>query len=77
MLSYRPEIAQKLRQAANAVERIGRLIEHERVIAACQEAAAILHECASELAPPAPSPPPDRAKRHAAGLAGAAKPTDD
>ena len=72
MLSYKPEVAQKLRTAADAIERIGKLIEHERVVAACAEASGILHECANEFTPAAPSP----AKQHAAAAA-RAKPNGD
>jgi hypothetical protein len=64
------EISLKLRTAADTVQRIGKLIGHERAVAACQESSAILAECANEFTPAAPSP----AKQHAAAIAARAKP---
>ena len=71
MITYRPEVSLRLQQIAGSVERIGAIMP-ERAQSACEEAAAILHECASEFAP-APPKPPDRARQHAAKVAAQAK----
>ena len=76
MLTYKPEVAQKLRTAAAAIERIGQLMP-ERAQSACQECSAILAVCADEYAPKPPAPPkyPDSARENARKVAAQAKPT--
>jgi hypothetical protein len=69
----KPEIAEKLRMAADSVGRIGEIVEAERAQAACEEASAILAEAARDYAP-APPKPPDTARQHAAAVAAQAKP---
>ena len=69
MITYKPEVAQKLKTAADSIERIGQLLP-ERAQSACSEASAILHEASSEYTPP----PPNSAKERAAQVAARAKP---
>ena len=72
MISYRPEVATKLKTAADSLERIGQLLP-ERAQSACSECAAILHEAAREYAP-AESKYPNNARRSAQRLAERMKP---
>ena len=71
VITYRPEVAGRLRVAADSLARIGRLMP-ERAQAACDEASAILHEAAREFTPP--PKPPDRAREHARQVAEQVKP---